>query len=73
VPGFLDNQAPTPESEYVRFLEGDIFGKMLLKSYFLRVVGLNENDIRIPIGKWGDMNADDHGAADASVRINDQS
>lgn len=43
---------------------------MLLKSYLLRVIGLNECDIRIPIGKWGDMNAESHGAADASVRVN---
>lgn len=72
MPGFLDDQAPSPEAEYVRFLEGDVFGKMLLKSYLLRVIGLNESDIRIPIGKWGDMNAESHGAADASVRINGQ-
>ncbi|SDT86734.1 hypothetical protein SAMN05216296_0039 [Pseudomonas pohangensis] len=68
--GFLDNQAPSPEAEYVRFLEGDVFGKMLLKSYLLRVIGLSESDIHIPIGRWGDMNAEPHGAADALVLLN---
>jgi len=69
VPGFLDKQAPSPEAEYVRFLEGDVFGKLILKSYLLRVIGINESDIRIPIGKWGDMNAESHGLADAAVCI----
>lgn len=72
MPGFLDKQAPSPEAEYVRFLEGDVFGKLILKSYLLRVIGLNESDIQIPIGKWGDMDSESHGLADASVRIHDR-
>lgn len=72
MPGFLDKRAPSPEAEYVRFLEGDVFGKLIFKSYLLRVIGLDESDIRIPIGKWGDMDAESHGAADASVRVSDR-
>lgn len=69
MPGFLDRQAPSPEAEYVRFLEGDVFGKLILKSYLVRVIGIDESNIRIPIGKWGDMDAESHGVADASVFI----
>jgi hypothetical protein len=72
VPGFLDKQAPSPEAEYVRFLDGDVFGKVILKSYLLRVIGLDESDIRVPIGKWGDTNVESHDIADASVRVNDR-
>jgi hypothetical protein len=69
MPGFLDKNAPSPEAEYVRFLEGDVFGKLIFKSYLLRVLNLPENDFIIPIGKWGDMGAEFHGAADALVRV----
>jgi len=72
VPGFLDSQAPSKEAEYVRFLEGDIFGKYLFKSYLTHVVGLQESSIGIPIGKWGDIGAQHQSAADASVLVHER-
>lgn len=37
--GFLDKNAPSPESEYSRYLDGDILGKFLPKAFLL--IGLD--------------------------------
>lgn len=42
---------------------------MILKSYLLHVIGANDGDIRIPIGRWGDIGAAPHDLADASVCV----
>ncbi len=70
--GFLlDASAPSREAEYVRYLEGDIFGKILFRNFAINVFGLKEEQIDIPIGKWGDIGVDaPH--ADARVKIGDR-
>ena len=52
--GFLDKGAPSTEAEYIRYLEGDIFGKIIFKNFALNILKIPERDVKIPIGKWGD-------------------
>ncbi len=63
--GFLDNDAPSVQSEYVRYIEGDIFGKILFRNFALNIFNLSEHDIHVPLGKW------ELRAGDARVKIGD--
>lgn len=52
--GFLDKNAPSPESEYSRYLDGDILGKILAKSFLINRAGYKADSIYIPVGRYGD-------------------
>lgn len=67
--GFLDPKAPSVEAEYVRYLEGDIFGKILFQNFAMNIWSLKSNQIKIPIGRYGDIGADATPRADALVLV----
>jgi hypothetical protein len=68
--GMLDKDAPSIEDEYVRFLEGDYLGKVILKNFCTHVACIDPNDVDIPIGKWGDaLRKGGAPVADARIRI----
>lgn len=52
--GFLDKNAPSPEAEYSRYLDGDILGKMLAKNFLVNRIGYPVEKIAIPLGRYGD-------------------
>lgn len=52
--GFLDNNAPSIEAEYGRYLDGDILGKVIAKNFLLNVIGYDVSQVYIPVGRYGD-------------------
>lgn len=69
MPGFLDKNAPNPVAEYSRYIEGDILGKIVLKSFLVHLIGVSEKDIYIPLSRYGDIDTPRALTADAQVRI----
>jgi len=55
MPGYLDKSAPSIEAEMSRYIDGDIVGKMVFKNLCLNVLGLQPWDLRIPLGRHGDL------------------
>lgn len=52
--GFLDKTAPSTESEYSRYLDGDILGKILAKNFLVNRLGYSHDAVFIPVGRYGD-------------------
>lgn len=52
--GFLDKNAPSPEAEYSRYLDGDILGKILAKNFMINRAGYRFENIFVPVGRYGD-------------------
>lgn len=52
--GFLDKNAPSIDAEYGRYLDGDIIGKLVAKNFLLNVIGYDDSQISIPVGRYGD-------------------
>lgn len=50
----LDPLAPSIVAEYVRYLDFDVFGKILTKNFLVNRLGYAESAIHIPIGRYGD-------------------
>jgi hypothetical protein len=67
MPGFLDQRAPTVQSEYARYIDGDILGKIVFKNCLLNLLGIPSSSITIPLGRHGD--ADSGGSDDATVLV----
>src|SRR5688572_18650047 len=68
MPGFLDRCAPSFEAEYLRYLDMDLFGKILFKNLATNVLGILEANLDIPIGKFGDGPDRSRFRGDARVR-----
>lgn len=67
--GVLDRNAPSIEAEYARYIDGDVLGKILFKNFWLNKVGGSEEDIRFPVGRFGDVGLDVIFSADAQVKV----
>jgi hypothetical protein len=55
MPGFLDPRAPSIEAEYTRYLDNDILGKILFKNLCRNVLRFPDDELYVPLGKWGDI------------------
>ena len=55
--GVLDSSAPSVHAEYARYIDGDLLGKILTKSFLQNRVGVLADRITIPIGRYGDAAA----------------
>lgn len=67
--GFLDAGAPNLTAEYGRYIDGDILGKMLFKSFLVNIIGLNESQVYVPVGRYGDVKGRSSLRADAQVDV----
>lgn len=65
MPGFLDVKSPSIEAEYARYIDGDVMGKIIFKSFLIHRIGLPITDIYIPLGRHGDSTC----AGDAMVVV----
>lgn len=54
MPGFLDSLAPNVMAEYVRYLDGDLLGKIAAKNFLLNRCRYPSSAVFMPIGRWGD-------------------
>jgi hypothetical protein len=70
--GYLDKDAPSIESEYSRYIDGDIFGKILFKNIMTRVVGITPEGLQIPLGRHGDRISGKEQSGDAQVSVNNR-
>lgn len=52
--GFLDKNAPSIAAEYGRYVDGDILGKLIAKNFLLNRLGFKENQVYVPVGRYGD-------------------
>lgn len=55
--GFLDKSAPSVEAEYSRYLDGDILGKLITKNFLINRIGYSEDNVILPVGRYGDAEA----------------
>ena len=76
--GFLDNTAPSIEAEYTRYLDGDILGKLITKNFLKNRIGYKEDQIYVPVGRYGDSKIKYakagtviHDRGDGSVKTNE--
>jgi len=69
MPGFIDPNAPDVATEYSRFIDGDILGKMIFKNFLLNRVGIAPEAIIMPRGRHGDVEADEVLPADARLLL----
>jgi hypothetical protein len=53
--GFLDPYAISVEAEYTRYLDPDLLGKIIFKNFALNVLGIENDAIRIPLSRQGDL------------------
>lgn len=69
MPGLIDKFAPDVASEYLRFLDLDILGKMLFKNFLIHRIGLAETDIYVPRSRSsrGDIEHEERLPADARI------
>lgn len=65
--GFLDATAPTVAAEYGRYLDGDLLGKFVFKNFMQNRVRTSPRDLRIPLGRFGDVGTTWNCCADAQV------
>ena len=70
--GFLDSRAPSIQAEYLRYLDGDILGKLIFKNFLVNIIGLSADDIYIPLGTWGDIGVGRDCRADAQFQSDAQ-
>lgn len=54
MPGYLDPAAPSISAEYVRYLDGDLLGKLVVRSLLINRLGYAAADVFTPIGRYGD-------------------
>ena len=54
ISGLLDSNAPSVKTEYFRYLDGDVFGKLIAKNLLKNRLGYKDNQIIIPVGRYGD-------------------
>jgi len=54
MPGFLDKSAPSIDVEYSRYMDSDILGKIITKNFLINRLGYKQNQIYIPVGRFGD-------------------
>ena len=69
MPGFIDPNAPDIATEYSRFIDGDILGKIIFKNFMLNRIGVNTDSIVIPRGRHGDVEASETLPADARLLL----
>jgi len=67
----LDNDAPSPNSEYRRFLDSDYLGKLLFKSFLVHRAGVSHDRIHIPLSRHRDIGQDNVVLHDATVDVED--
>jgi hypothetical protein len=70
--GFLDSYAVSIKAEYTRYLDADILGKIVFKNFALNVLGIEEESIRIPLSRRGDLGTYKD-SADAGIRFENRS
>lgn len=68
--GFLDSFAPSIAAEYTRYIEGDALGKILFKNFLRHRIGVTDEQIYVPRGRHGDVEADRVIKAGAQVSLN---
>jgi hypothetical protein len=67
--GFLDIDAPSSIAEYSRYLDSDILGKILFKSFFLNILKFREREIYIPLGRSARYDERKLESSDAQVLV----
>jgi hypothetical protein len=70
--GFLDPYAVSIKGEYARYLDADLLGKIVFKNFALNVLGIEEESIRIPLSRRGDLGTYKD-SADAGIRFENRS
>jgi hypothetical protein len=50
----LDPRAPSVAAEYARYIDGDVFGKVVARNLLINVLGYAAEKVYTPIGRYGD-------------------
>jgi hypothetical protein len=70
--GFLDPYAVSIKAEYTRYLDADLLGKIVFKNFALNVLKVDEESIRIPLSRQGDLGTYKD-SCDAGIRFENRS